>query len=138
MTGRFAAGRTPPRGWLATDSGSATVLLLAAMSVVAMVTAAALAVATVAAHRQRSATAADLTALAAASAPSGADIDGCRRALSVAAANGGRLVGCHAEAGAIEVTVAVELPGLLEPFGPVSVRSRAGPWPPSPRPDPLD
>ncbi len=112
------------------DRGSATMLVIGAMLVLATATAVALAVGVVAAHRQKAATAADLAALAAAAETSDELPIACARAATVASANGGRLDACQARDGSVDVVTSVELPGALAGFGPLHARSRAGPWPP--------
>lgn len=112
------------------DCGSATMLLIGAMLVLATATAAASAVGVVASHRQKAATAADMAALAAAAETSGDLPIACARAAAVADANGGHLDACRVRDGSIEVVASLELPGALTGFGPLRATSRAGPWPP--------
>lgn len=85
--------------------------------------------------RHRAGTAADLAALAAASAAwpatgSGACADDVRSAARrVAAANRGALVGCRTDADSVEVVVTVPVAGWAASVGPARASARAGPSP---------
>jgi secretion/DNA translocation related TadE-like protein len=110
------------------DGGSATVVVLAAVSVLLAMTTGALSVvsAVVAAHRAQSA--ADLAALATAAAfvagePSSA---ACGRGATVAARNGGRLAVCRAGTD-LSVEVVVEVRAGMPRVGTATARARAGP-----------
>ncbi|RKS75355.1 secretion/DNA translocation related TadE-like protein [Motilibacter peucedani] len=93
------------------DEGFATVLAVAVLGVLLAVTGSALLVAAAATARHRAATAADLSALAGAGAPLGADA--CALAARVAADNGAAVATCDQEAGgAVRVTVSVPVPLL--------------------------
>lgn len=109
-----------------TERGAATVLVVACLGVLLLVgSALAVVAAMVTAHRAAQA-AADLAALAGATAARDGG-DACAAAGSVAAANGARLTRC-APAGA-EVAVEVEVPGprWLGQVHDLSAAARAGP-----------
>ncbi|WP_205730150.1 Rv3654c family TadE-like protein [Blastococcus sp. TF02-8] len=113
------------------ERGSATVWVLALSAVLVLVAAAAVVVGLGMATRHRAGSAADLAALAAASAAVTGDPDPCARAGEVAEANGGHLSACHVEPGsvvAVQVQVALSL-GRLGTHSAVA-RARAGPVPP--------
>lgn len=133
-SGRDArSGGGPPRraftGRRPADQGSATVLVVGAIGVLAVMLAATLALlsAVIASHRARGA--ADLAALAAArtllaGAPS---TDACAAATRIATHNGSVLVACTTVGDVASVTVATTTswPGLR----PAQARARAGPDP---------
>lgn len=73
--------------------------------------------------RQRADTAADLAAVAAATART----DPCGRARVVAVANGARLVSCRFRHGAAEVVAEVTGPGMLQRLPAARTAARAGP-----------
>lgn len=107
------------------DRGAATVLALALVALVLMLTAGALAVgsAVVASHRAR--LAADLASLAGASAAQDrSSAAACSAAQQVARANGAVTQSCSVDGADVEVTVLVK--ASLWP-APAAARSRAGP-----------
>jgi len=122
---------TPPgfRRRLSDSRGSATVVMLAVIAAVLMLTISGLllASAVLASHRARAA--ADLAALAAAGAlvrgePPGA---ACQCAAQVAAVNHGRMQACLAVGPQVRLSIAV--PTGLKGIGVATARSRAGPGP---------
>ncbi|ONH26238.1 Rv3654c family TadE-like protein [Pseudofrankia asymbiotica] len=120
-----AARRPARRG---TDRGSATVLLLGWLMVLAMAAGILLAVSTVSITRRQAATGADLAALAAASDRTGDPAAACGRARTLAIRNGAELIACRATGDAIEVVAQVQPPPALRLLGPLAATSRAGPW----------
>jgi secretion/DNA translocation related TadE-like protein len=123
---------TPPRdrprdrlGSRAAQRGSATVYVLSVVVLLMAVTLGAAGFAGLATAKHRATTAADLAALAAASAP----VRGCEVAVATAERNGGRLTGCVREGADVTVTVVVaaHAPFGLRPM--VRARARAGPAP---------
>jgi secretion/DNA translocation related TadE-like protein len=108
------------------DAGAATLLVLAMAGVLLLVGAALGVVqAMVVAHRRAQA-AADLAALAGASAVAHGR-DPCGAADTVALLNGGRLVGCEELAGDVHVEVVVVGPRWLGQQGDLTAEARAGP-----------
>lgn len=108
--------------------GSVTVLalpLLGALTVAALLLAL---VAGAVSARRRAAAAADLAALAGASAVQRGE-DGCSAASSIAARNGAPLDTCVVEGAHVLVTARAETASLLGRGLTVSARARAGPWP---------
>jgi secretion/DNA translocation related TadE-like protein len=103
---RPGRGRPGGRGW---DEGIGSVLVLAAVGVVLVALAAAGILAQAVAARHRAATAADLSALAAAERllSGHGSGDACTAARAAAAANGGMLAGCRVSGQEVEVTVRV-------------------------------
>ncbi len=117
------------------DSGLASVVAAALVAVLVVVAGAVLALGQVVVVRQRAATAADLAALAGASAVlrGGVDAEVCDRAAAVARAGGARLEACEVAGADVVVEVSHPLPrlaGALVRWGgadAVRVRARAGP-----------
>ena len=111
------------------ERGSATVVILAVIAVVLMLTVSGLmlASAVVASHRARSA--ADLAALAAAGVLTRGEplVAACRSAAHVAAANHGRLQSCAAVGTEVRLSIAVR--AGVHGLGVATARSRAGPGP---------
>jgi secretion/DNA translocation related TadE-like protein len=111
------------------ERGSATVVILAVIAVVLMLTVSGLmlASAVVGSHRARSA--ADLAALAASGVLMRGEtpVAACRSAAQVAAANHGRLQGCAAVG--TEARVSIAVPAGVKGLGVATARSRAGPGP---------
>lgn len=109
------------------DDGVATVLVLGLASVLVLLGCVTAALGAVAVARQRAASAADLSALAAA----GAVLDGpavaCRRAAGLADRVGAELSSCTVHGDQVDVLVAVRPPGVVGRLGPASARARAGP-----------
>jgi secretion/DNA translocation related TadE-like protein len=77
--------------------------------------------------RHRAQGAADAAALASAADALAGPAGACERAGQLAAANGARLEQCTVAHSIADVTVSVDLPGVLRSFGPVRARARAGP-----------
>jgi len=118
------------------DSGMATILVLSLVSVIVVASSVAVAIAQVSLVRQRVASAADLAALAAATAlRRGEQAGACREAAAVAAANHGVLLSCRADYPSATVEVGSAVPGLVSrlaelarvPEQMIRVRARAGP-----------
>jgi len=110
------------------DSGSGTIWVVTAATVVVLAAVAVTSVAAAMIARHRAGAAADLAALAAASAAASLGPDPCAVADRVAARNGGRLVGCAVDATAVvEVTVEVRPAGLAGRVGVARVSAMAGP-----------
>ncbi|MFJ4092317.1 Rv3654c family TadE-like protein [Kitasatospora sp. NPDC089913] len=113
------------------DTGSATVWLLAGVLLGGVAFTAALSLGVVVGARHRAESAADLAALAAADRILVDTDGGCARARAVAAAQSAAVVFCAADlpADAVEVVAEVPVTGLPVrlPVGPARARSRAGP-----------
>jgi secretion/DNA translocation related TadE-like protein len=108
------------------DAGAATLLVLAMAGVLLLVGAALCVVqAMVVAHREAQA-AADLAALAGASAAAHGRPP-CEAADTVARLNGSQLVGCRETAGDVTVEVVVSGPRWLGQQGDLTAEARAGP-----------
>jgi len=108
------------------DRGAVTVLVTACLGVVLLVGCAlAVVAAMVSAHRSAQA-AADLAALAGATAAQSGS-DACAAAGSVAAANGARLTGCLSSGAEVTVEVEVLGPRWLGQHHDLSAAARAGP-----------
>ena len=106
--------------------GAATPMVVACLSLM-LALGAALGVVAAMLHDHRVAqSAADLAALAGAAALQRGD-DGCAAAGSVAAANGARLAGCHAEGSDVVVRTVVVGPRWLGQRGDLEAQARAGP-----------
>ena len=128
----MSVGREPRRA--GGERGGATVLVLAAAGVVAMVMVAGLALASTVAAGHRATSAADLAALGAAVSWSrgSSAVDTCGRAAGVAERNGAGLTGCTVTPdGSVTVTTTVRVPLVLPGLGSdvVRARARAGPEP---------
>lgn len=106
------------------DDGSATVLVVAMAGVLMFVTVGLAAVGGLVAAQRRAQAAADLTALAAATA---LDVDACAEGLRVAHANAAVLDGCVVDGSEVHVTVSVAGPTLKGRDVRVSAEARAGP-----------
>lgn len=107
------------------DSGAATILAVAMMGFLVIVTLAAGGVVGVVAAHRRAQSAADLSALAGASALQDGG-DACRRAGSIAALNGATMRTCEVDDWTVAVVVAreIHLPGSSMEL---AARGRAGP-----------
>ena len=105
------------------DRGAGTVLAIAVVMAVVLIGLAGISLAAGLSARQHVIGAADLAALAAADAASGA-IGGlpCEVAATVALGNGSRLTGCEAAGLVVSVTVSGSFAGI-----PIEATSRAGP-----------
>jgi len=110
------------------DRGSATVLLLGWLLLVATVGGVLLAIGAVTLARRQAATAGDLAALAGAMDRTGDPIAACAQARTFAARNGAEILACRAGGGWVEVVAAVRLPPALRGLGPLTATARAGPW----------
>ena len=115
------------RGDLDAAEGSATILMLTGIGLVAVVTAVVLAVGVATQVRHRAGAAADAAALAAASSALQGGSAACARGGELAARNGAKLVSCELTDGIADVTVSIDAPGPLAMFGSVTARARAGP-----------
>ena len=110
---------------LGSDLGAGTVLAIALVSVVVVFGLAGVSLAGGLTARQRLIGAADLAALAAADAASGAIVGvPCEVAAAVARGNGARLAGCEPEGLVVSVTVSGSFAGI-----PITAAARAGPSP---------
>jgi secretion/DNA translocation related TadE-like protein len=119
------------------DRGSATLWTVAVALVIMLSTAAVLLIAIAVSARHRAATAADLSALAAASVLASAQVAGittssteqaCQAARDIADANGARLSDCQVNGSMVDVLTTVNVPavGYLGEHS-VSAHARAGP-----------
>ncbi|WP_460435340.1 Rv3654c family TadE-like protein [Angustibacter speluncae] len=117
------------------DEGAGSVLVVALVAVLGVGALGVTTVGQAVLARHRAGTAADLAALAAASAAwpstaSGRCADEVRAAArQVAAANRGALVGCRADGASVEVVVTVPVEGPAASVGPARATARAGPAP---------
>ena len=109
------------------DDGVAAVLVLGSTALLVLVASVAVALAGVSVARQRAASAADLSALAAAHAVLSGPAVACRRAASLADRVGGRVASCEVDGDVVLVVVDVRPPGVLGRLGAASARARAGP-----------
>jgi secretion/DNA translocation related TadE-like protein len=109
------------------DDGSATVLVLALVLVLATLTGLLLSLGAVAVARHRAASVADLAALAAAERALAGTTVACAVARRTAAAAGGWLTRCDVTGEVAEVVAAVRPAGRLAGLGPATARARAGP-----------
>jgi secretion/DNA translocation related TadE-like protein len=101
--------------------------MLAAIGVVVVATLLALVLAVGTEVRHRAQAAADAAALAAAADAIAGEAGACERARELAVANGAQLRTCSLADSISDLTVSIELGGMLRPFGPVVARARAGP-----------
>ena len=108
------------------DDGAATVWVLAVAAMVCALSAVGLGLTEVRLVRQQVATAADLSALAAAARLPLVGL-GCAEAERVARVQGAQLASCTSDGTTVDVVVVRDLGGLWGALGVVSVRSRAGP-----------
>jgi secretion/DNA translocation related TadE-like protein len=109
------------------SEGSATVAMLAGIGVVVATACVALAIGVGTEFRHRAQGAADAAALASAADALAGPAGACERARQLASANGARLEQCSVAHSIADVTVAIDLPGVLRSLGPVRARARAGP-----------
>ena len=109
------------------DGGSATVLVLALVAVLAAVAALLVGAGALVVARHRADSAADLAALAAAARALDGAGAACRAADGVARATGAALVGCRLQGEDAVVTVEVTPPGGLARVGRARSTARAGP-----------
>lgn len=121
----------PRTGVLRRDDGVATVLVLGLTALLVLVASVAVALAGVSVARQRAASAADLSALAAAHAVLAGPTVACGRAALLTERVGGRLSSCQVDGDVVRVVVDVRPEGLLGRLGAASARARAGPVTPS-------
>lgn len=109
------------------ERGSVTVYVLSLVLLLTVLAVGTAGFAGLAVAKHRATTAADLAALAAASAPVSTSASGCDLAVDTAARNGGRVTDCVREGSDVTVTVVVV---ARSPFGmrpAVHARARAGP-----------
>ena len=111
------------------DQGVASVFVLALAAVLALLGAGSASLAGVAVARQRAASAADLSALAAAEGVLEGQSAACARARRVAALVGAELVTCSIAGDTVDLVVEVRPAGRLGRLGTASARARAGPGP---------
>lgn len=109
------------------ERGSATVLVLGLVAVLALVAAVGTALAGVGVARHRAASAADLAALAAASRAVEGGLAACDAARTTARASGAVLARCALDGRTAEVVAVVQPPGPLGALGQAQSRARAGP-----------
>lgn len=115
---------------LADDRGSGAVLMIAVLALVCFGASVGYAKAQLIVAQRHAAGAADLAALAGAS----ATVDPCARAAAVAGANEARLTGCAIDANDVVVEVSRPMPALTAqllhafrlPSAPITARARAG------------
>ncbi|MFI0412147.1 Rv3654c family TadE-like protein [Actinomadura sp. 3N508] len=116
------------RDLVGSDRGAGTLWVVAFAAVIWIGGVAAVAVGGVRGARHRANAAADLAALAGATRVAEGGRDACRRAESIAAGSGARLVHCQVEGDVVEVSVAAD---VIVPMGigalTVVSRARAGP-----------
>jgi secretion/DNA translocation related TadE-like protein len=110
-----------------TSEGSATIATLGGVSVIVVGTVVAIALGFGTEVRHRAQAAANAAALAAASDAIAGEAAACERARQLADLNGARLQSCAVHNAIADLTVGIELPGMLRPLGPVVARARAGP-----------
>ena len=108
------------------ERGSATVLALPLLGVLAVATVMLAFVAGAVVAQRRAATAADLAALAGATALQRGG-DGCAEAAAVTGRNAAEVVSCREAGGQVWLTVRCETAALLGRSLPVTARARAGP-----------
>ena len=120
-----APARRRPHG----DAGTATAMVLGLAAVLLLCGTVVTALAAVAVARHRAASAADLSALAAAAAVLDGPEVACARARQLAAQVGAQLSRCTVVADRVDVVAQVRPPGALGRLGTASVRAAAGPVP---------
>ena len=108
------------------ERGSAVPFAVACVGLLTLVGAALSVTGMLVADHRRAQAAADLAALAGASAHAAGD-DGCGAAHRVAAGNGASLTDCRVAAGDVRVTVVVRGPHWLGGQGDLAAEARAGP-----------
>lgn len=109
------------------EAGVAAILILALAAVLTLVGAGSASLAAVAVARQRAASVADLSALAAAERALLGQAAACERAGRVAQLAGARLRSCTLTGDVADVVAEVRPPGPLGRLGTASARARAGP-----------
>jgi secretion/DNA translocation related TadE-like protein len=109
------------------SDGSATIATLGGVSVIVVGTVVAVALGFGTEVRHRAQAAADAAALAAAADAIAGQAAACERARQFADRNGARLQSCAVHDAIADLTVGIDLPGMLRPLGPVVARARAGP-----------
>lgn len=125
--GRTPRGGRPSGSRCSGEDGVATVLVLSLAAVLVLFAAVAAALAAVAVARQRAASAADLSALAAAAVTlEGPDV-ACDRARRLAVLAGARVSSCSVEGDLVHVVAEVRPPGAIGRLGTASAQARAGP-----------
>jgi secretion/DNA translocation related TadE-like protein len=109
------------------DAGYATVWVLAAMALIAVVAAAAISYGIALVASARAASAADAAGLTAALWAVDGPAAACARSAAMARLDGGLQTRCAVAGAVAEVVVCVPLPGPLAVWGPAVGRARAGP-----------
>jgi secretion/DNA translocation related TadE-like protein len=109
------------------DVGSATIWMVAAIAIVAMLTGVVLSVGVVMVERHRAATAADEAALAVAAASINGPTAACAWGTRIARLDGAALSRCRLVDAIATVEARIELPGWLRRFGTAVGQARAGP-----------
>jgi secretion/DNA translocation related TadE-like protein len=109
------------------ERGSGSVYVLGLMAVVVLVGITGLALGAALVARHRAAAAADLSAISAAADVIEGGGSACRKAASVAAAQGARLTSCQIAGAIATVTVQVRMAGPLSHVGSATGHARAGP-----------
>jgi len=109
------------------ERGSATVLVLALSTVVALLGMVLATLGAVGVARHRAASVADLAALAAASRALDGPGPACEAAQQVATSAGGILTGCRLVGAVADVTAEVRPAGRVGSLGTATARARAGP-----------
>lgn len=112
---------------LARDAGVAAPLVLAMASLLALVAMALASLAAVAVARQRAASAADLSAIAAAQSALEGQAPACARATALARRVNASVLSCRLEGDVAVVVAAVRPPGPLGRLGTATSQARAGP-----------
>lgn len=115
------------RGRVCGERGVATVMVLSLAAVLVLFGAVASALAAVAVARQRAASAADLSALAAAAVTLEGPEVACDRARRLASRTGARVSSCSVEGDVVRVVAEVRPPGAIGRLGTASAQARAGP-----------
>ncbi len=128
MTSRVRSLR-PNQSLLHGDAGTATAIVLGLAAVLLLCGTVTTALGAVAIARQRAASAADLSALAAAATVLQGPEVACGRARALAAEVGARLTSCNVDGDRVDVVAQVRPAGPLGRLGAASVRAAAGPVP---------
>jgi secretion/DNA translocation related TadE-like protein len=109
------------------DAGSASLYVLAVVSLICSAGLVTLAAGQALALRHRAGTAADLAALAAADRALEGTDRACAHAAGIAESNGARLAACSVQGDVVDLLVEMRLPAALSGLPPVRARARAGP-----------
>ena len=119
--------RPPPNSVRESDSGFASVVILALVAVLVLVGGLAVSLGSLAVTRHRAAAAADLSALAGALHVVEGPAAACRVASRIAHAQGAFLEACDVTGGLVLIRVTVRPSGFLATWGVVRATARAGP-----------